>query len=140
MAAERTCDRAEREFRSGWSIRCRFKGVPPAGREGGEQIPRAARRSSKECPDSDEPVSKAAQLESQRAVRTGVQTIRQTEAGELAALRRDYDARLNRAATNYANAIGRVEDFYDGRNAALRRQIASLRKQKAKAEGALRKA
>jgi hypothetical protein len=83
---------------------------------------------------------KAAQLESDRAIRTGVRTIRQTEAGELAALRRDYDARINRAATNYEKAIGRVEDVYDSRNAALAKQISRLRKQKANAEGAVRKA
>jgi hypothetical protein len=83
---------------------------------------------------------KAALLESDRAVRTGVQAIRQTEAGELAALRRDYDARTNRAASDYENALGRIEDVYDSRNATLRRQVSRLRKQKANAEGALRKA
>jgi hypothetical protein len=83
---------------------------------------------------------KAAQLESDRAVRSGVQTIRQTEAGELAALRRDYDARTDRAASDYENALGRIEDVYDSRNATLRRQVSRLRKQKANAEGALRKA
>jgi hypothetical protein len=83
---------------------------------------------------------KAALLESERAVKTGVQTIRQTESGELAALRRDYDARMDRAATNYANAVGRVEDIFDSRNAALDRQASRLRKQKAKANGAVLKA
>jgi hypothetical protein len=83
---------------------------------------------------------KAALLESERAISAGVQTIRQTEAGELGALRRDYDARMDRAATNYAKAVGRVEDAYDNRNAALRKQVSRLRKQKANAEGAVRKA
>jgi hypothetical protein len=83
---------------------------------------------------------KAAQLESQRAIRTGVRTIRQTEAGELAALRREYDARMDRAVTNYENAIGRVEDFYDNRNVGLDKQIRRMRKQKANAEGVLQKA
>lgn len=83
---------------------------------------------------------KAAQLESQRQIRIGVQTIRQTEAGELAALRRDYDARMNRAADAHDRAIARVEDVFDGRNAALRRQITRLRKQKAEAESPLSKA
>ncbi|MGE0503996.1 MAG: hypothetical protein AB7F97_04160 [Solirubrobacterales bacterium] len=83
---------------------------------------------------------KAAQLESQREISTGVRTIRRTEAGELAALRRDYDARMNRAASNYESAIGRVEDVYDSRNAALNRQVRRLRKQKAEAEGVIRKA
>ncbi len=83
---------------------------------------------------------KAALRESERAIQTGVQTIRQTEAGELTALRRDYDARIDRAATNYANAVGRVENAYDSRNAALGKQVSRLRKQKANAEGALRKA
>lgn len=83
---------------------------------------------------------KAAQAESQRAFKTGVRTIRRTEAGELAALRRDYDARMNQAADNYESALGRVEDTYDSRTASLRKQIRRLRDQKAKAEGVLRKA
>ncbi|HXF30858.1 MAG TPA: hypothetical protein VN522_04980 [Solirubrobacterales bacterium] len=82
---------------------------------------------------------KAALLESERAIQTGVQTIRQTEAGELTALRRDYDARMDRAATNYARAVGHVEDVYDNRNAALAKQVSRLRKQKADAESAARK-
>lgn len=82
---------------------------------------------------------KAAQAESQRAFKTGVKTIRSTEAGELAALRRDYDARMNTAAANYESALGRVEDTYDNRTASLRKQIRRLRDQKAKAEGVLRK-
>lgn len=81
----------------------------------------------------------AAQRESQRAISTGVETIRQTEAGELAALRRDYDARIDRAATNYEKAVGRVQDIFDGRSTALNRQISRLRKQKSKAEGVVRK-
>jgi hypothetical protein len=80
---------------------------------------------------------KAAQLESQRAITVGARTIRQTQAGELAALRRDYDARTNRAATNYENAVGRVENIFDGRSAALRRQVSRLRKQKADANSAV---
>ena len=64
---------------------------------------------------------KAAQAESQRAFKTGAQTIRRTEAGELAALRSEYDARMNRAATNYESAVGRVEDVYDSRAASLRK-------------------
>jgi hypothetical protein len=82
---------------------------------------------------------KAAQRESEREIKAGVRTIRQTEAGELAALRQDYDARMDRAATNYENAIGRVEDVFDNRNAALAKQVKRLRKQKANAEGAIRK-
>jgi hypothetical protein len=83
---------------------------------------------------------KAAQRESQREIGVGVKTIRQTQAGELAALRRDYDARMNRAATNYENSVGRVEDIFDGRSAALRRQVSRLRKQKANANSAVVKA
>jgi hypothetical protein len=83
---------------------------------------------------------KAAQLESQREVKIGVRTIRQTQAGELAALRRDYDTRMNRAATNYENSVGRVEDLFDGRSAALRKQVSRLRKQKADANSAVIKA
>ncbi len=83
---------------------------------------------------------KAAQLESDRAINTGIQTIRQTEAGELAALRQDYDARMNRAATNYERSLGRIESVYDNRNAALAKQVSRLRKQKANAESVVRKA
>jgi hypothetical protein len=80
---------------------------------------------------------KAAQRESQREISIGVRTIRQTQAGELAALRRDYDARMNRAATVYENSVGRVENIFDGRSAALRRQVSRLRKQKANANSAI---
>jgi hypothetical protein len=83
---------------------------------------------------------KAAQLESQRQIKVGVKTIRQTEAGELVALRKDYDARMNRAADDHQHAVARVEDIFDARNATLRKQVTRLRKQKAEAEGALRKA
>jgi hypothetical protein len=83
---------------------------------------------------------KAAQAESQRAFKTGARTIRRTEAGELAGLRGEYDARMDRAATNYENALGRVEDAYDSRTASLRKQIRRLRDQKANAESIVRKA
>jgi hypothetical protein len=83
---------------------------------------------------------KAAQRESQRQIQIGVRTVRQTQAGELAALRRDYDARTNRAAANFENSVGRIEDLFDGRNAALRKQITRLRKAKAEAESAVVKA
>jgi hypothetical protein len=83
---------------------------------------------------------KAAQLESQREIKVGVRTIRQTQAGELAALRRDYDARMNQAAGNYEKSVGRVEDLFDGRSVALRRQVSRLRKQKAEAKSPLVKA
>ncbi len=83
---------------------------------------------------------KAAQLESQREIGIGVQTIRQTQAGELAALRRDYDARMNRAAAIYGNSVGRVENIFDNRSATLRRQVSRLRKQKANAKSAVLKA
>lgn len=82
---------------------------------------------------------KAAQAESQRAFKTGVSTIRRTEAGELAALRRDYDARMNHTAANYESAVGRLEDVYDDRAASQRKQISRLRKQKANAAGIVRK-
>jgi hypothetical protein len=82
---------------------------------------------------------KVAQGESQRALKTGIRTIRRTEAGELAALRKDYDARINLAATNYESALGRVEDVYDSRTASLRKQVHRLREQKAKANNILRK-
>jgi hypothetical protein len=82
----------------------------------------------------------AAQRESQKEIAIGIKTIRQTEAGELAALRKDYDARMNRASDLHDRAVARVEDVFDTRNATLRRQVIRLRKQKAEAEGALRKA
>jgi hypothetical protein len=81
----------------------------------------------------------AAQAESQRAFKTGSRTIRRTEAGELAGLRSEYDARMDRAASNYENAVGRVEDDYDRRTASLKKQIQRLRKQKANAEGIVSK-
>ena len=80
---------------------------------------------------------KAAQAESQREITIGVKTIRQTQAGELAALRKDYDSRMDRAATIYENAVGRVENIFDGRSATLRRQVSQLRKQKANANSAI---
>lgn len=82
---------------------------------------------------------RVAQVESQRAIKVGVRTIRRTEAGELAALRREYDSRMNRAAGIYESAVGRVEDVYDSRTASLTRQIRRLRAQKAKAESVVRK-
>jgi hypothetical protein len=83
---------------------------------------------------------KAAQRESQRQISIGVRSIRQTQAGELAALRRDYNARMNRSATNFENSVGRVEDSFDSRSAGLRRQVSRLRKQKADAKSAVLKA
>jgi hypothetical protein len=80
---------------------------------------------------------KAAQAESQREITIGVKTIRQTQAGELAALRKDYDSRMDRAATIYENAVGRIENIFDGRSATLRRQVSRLRKQKANANSAV---
>lgn len=83
---------------------------------------------------------KAAQAESQRALKNGISTIRRTEAGELAALRRDYDARMNRTAANYESAVGKLEDVYDNRAASQRKETSRLRKQKANAAGIVRKA
>jgi hypothetical protein len=83
---------------------------------------------------------KIAQAESRRAVKTGVRTIRDTEATELAALRKDYDARLNQVTANYEGTVGRLEDVYDNKVASLRKQIRRLRNQKANAEGVIRKA
>jgi hypothetical protein len=83
---------------------------------------------------------RAAAVESQRQIAIGVKSIRQNQAGELAALRRDYDARMDRAADAHAKAVARVQDIFDGRNAALDRQASRLRKQKAEAKSALVKA
>ena len=82
---------------------------------------------------------KAAKAESQRAFQKGVKTIRTTEATELAALRRDYDARMNRAAANYESGLGRIEDEFDNKVATLRKQIKRMRNQKANAKTALEK-
>lgn len=81
----------------------------------------------------------AAKAESQRAFKKGVKTIRRTESGELAALRRDYDARMNRAAANYEAGLGHIEDVFDDREANLRKEIKRLRKQKSNAKTALEK-
>ncbi|MEZ5078684.1 MAG: hypothetical protein R2725_14720 [Solirubrobacterales bacterium] len=83
---------------------------------------------------------RAASNESQRAFKAGVEKIRRTEAGELAALRNHYDARLDQAAATYEADLGRIEDEFDNRVAALRKQIKRLRKQKAKATAQTQKA
>lgn len=77
---------------------------------------------------------KAAKAEAERAFRSGAQTIRRTEAGELAALREEYDTRMDRAANNYDAELGRIEDEFDSRIATLRKEIKQLRKEKAAAK------
>lgn len=83
---------------------------------------------------------KAAKADAQRAFKVGAGTIRRTEAGELAALRRVYDARIDQAAARHEAELGRVEDAFDSRTASLRKQLKQLRKQKANADNPLRKA
>lgn len=83
---------------------------------------------------------KAAGAESQRAFQAGARTIRRTETGELAALRKEYDARMDRAGANYQAELGRIEDEFDARVATLRKELKKLRKQKANAKGAVAKA
>jgi hypothetical protein len=83
---------------------------------------------------------KVAGARAQRAFKSGVAAIRRTEASELAALRRAYDSRMDRAAANFQAELGRVEDVFDARDDALRRQIKRLRKQKANANSVVRKA
>lgn len=82
---------------------------------------------------------KVAKAESQRAFKVGVRTIRRTEAGELAALRRDYDARMSRAGVVYERELSRIEEDFDAQVASLRKEIKRLRKQKANAKSALAK-
>jgi len=82
---------------------------------------------------------KSAKAESQAAYKRGVKTIRRTESGELAALRREYDARMNTAAANYQRNLGAIEDEFDKKDATLKKQIKRMRKQKANAESALQK-
>lgn len=77
---------------------------------------------------------KAAKAEAQRAFKSGAGTIRRTEAGELAALRAEYDTRMDRAANNYGAELGRIEDEFDSRVATLRKEIKKLRNQKANAK------
>lgn len=82
---------------------------------------------------------KAASAEAQRAFKASSRTIRRTEAGELAALRGEYDTRMDRAAATYEGELGRIEDEFDDRVATLRKEIKRLRKQKANAGGAVQK-
>ncbi len=82
---------------------------------------------------------KVAKAEANRAFKAGVKTIRRTEAGELAALRSEYDKRMDRAAVNYQGELGRIEDEFDNRIATLRKEIKRLRKQKANANGVAQK-
>ncbi|HEX7279066.1 MAG TPA: hypothetical protein VF255_05500 [Solirubrobacterales bacterium] len=83
---------------------------------------------------------KLAKAEAQRAFKAGAQTIRRTEAGELATLREEYDTRLDRAANNYDAELGQIEDEFDARVATLRKEIKKLRNQKANAKSATEKA
>jgi hypothetical protein len=77
---------------------------------------------------------KAAKAEATRAFKAGVKTIRTTEAGELAALRKQYDTRVDQAANNYQAELGKIEDEFDDRVATLRKEIKKLRNQKANAK------
>lgn len=83
---------------------------------------------------------KAASAEAQRAFKAGAQTIRRTEAGELAALRKQYDERMDQAAANHEAELGRIEDEFDDRVATLRKEIKRLRNQKANAKSVAQKA
>ncbi|HZO06164.1 MAG TPA: hypothetical protein VFB52_07230 [Solirubrobacterales bacterium] len=82
---------------------------------------------------------KVAKAEATRAFKKGSKTIRNTEAGELAALRREYDAQMNSAAAKHERDLGRIEDEFDRRTDSLKKQVKRLRKQKAEAESAVRK-
>lgn len=82
---------------------------------------------------------KAAKAEADRAFKAGVKTIRTTEAGELAALRKQYDTRMDRAANNYGSELGKIEDEFDERVATLRKEIKKLRNQKANAKTEVQK-
>lgn len=82
---------------------------------------------------------KSARAESQRSFQRGVRTIRRTEAGELAALRSEYDSRMSRAAVNYETGLSRIEDEFDNKVATLRKQIKRMRNQKANAKSAVEK-
>jgi hypothetical protein len=77
---------------------------------------------------------KAASAEAQRAFEAGARTIRRTESSELATLRTEYDTRVDRAAANYQDELGRIEDEFDNRIATLRKEIKRLRNQKANAK------
>lgn len=81
-----------------------------------------------------------ARADAKRAFKAGSRTIRRTEAGELAALRREYNARMNAAAATYQSELDAIADEFDNRETTVRKQIKGLRKQKAKATTAERKA
>ncbi|HEU4737513.1 MAG TPA: hypothetical protein VFS54_00365 [Solirubrobacterales bacterium] len=82
---------------------------------------------------------KAAKAEATRAFKAGVKTIRTTEAGELAGLRKQYDTRIDQAANNYQAELGKIEDEFDDRVATLRKEIKKLRNQKANAKTEVQK-
>lgn len=82
---------------------------------------------------------KAAKAEADRAFKAGVKTIRGSEAGELAGLRKQYDTRIDRAANNYGAELGKIEDEFDDRVATLRKEIKKLRNQKANAKTEVQK-
>lgn len=66
--------------------------------------------------------------------------VRIVEAKSLAALRAEYIDRFQRAEDSFHNSVGSIEDVYDDANAKINRRIQNLRKQKAKAKGAITKA
>lgn len=77
--------------------------------------------------------------ETQASFKLGAKQVRAEEASELAELRSEYAARLDKAAVGYRRDLTALEDQFDARDKRLQRQIRALRMRKAEAEGLERK-
>ena len=82
---------------------------------------------------------KEARAETQDRFKATAQKVRKAEAGELAELRTEYDARLDDAEAGYGKRIDAIEAEFDARIAKRDREIQRLRVQKAKSGGLTKK-
>lgn len=80
-----------------------------------------------------------AKAETRRQFQVASKQIRKAEAAELADLRGEYADKLAAARDGFQRDVGVLEDKFDARYATLRRQINTLRKEKAKAKALPRK-
>jgi hypothetical protein len=80
-----------------------------------------------------------AKQETSASFRKNAKRLRKSEATELAQLRAATDTRLDRARDSYQRNVGALEDEFDELFVRLQKQLSSLRMQKAKADGAVRK-
>lgn len=80
-----------------------------------------------------------AKAETQARFKAGSKKIRKAEAAELAALRAEYDDKLDKATESFQDDVGALEDKFDARYVDVQRQIRKLRMQKAKADSLDRK-